>query len=1019
MPIFEPLSANITIAIDALEQLHIDCHAIFKTIWEAAIKYACESKLCSISFDRGGKMEDIYILLSKCQKQASTFAYYSGGGDMLVSSQVNQIELQEVRDIASGKSKAYVFDTQSDLNDWMAIQDNVAKLVIGDNLYIVDKQIVDYWWDGTDLKVQETEQPDKFNVITTLGTATGGGNAISDLSFSGNTLISAKNINFVTTDYDQNISGSNTFTSTIHSVGIQIQNYDNLSVTLAGGGVKAIQDINVSVDLSDYYNKSQTYSQTEIDQKLNLKLNISDQIDAYIKTQDDALLILKADKSELIDAYNKTEVDALLDDKLNVSDQIDAYTKQDDDVLLLLKADKTQKIDAYTKGEINNLLNYKADSGVSCTKGENDALLLKADKTQLIDSYTKQEDDALLLLKADKTQLIDAYTKGETNNLLNNKADSEVSYTKQEDNALLFLKANQSTTYIKTETDYLISQIDVSDVDLSGYYSKIQTNELFDEKAATTDLSNYVSLGTAQTITANKTFNNVCRFISSIDGMATITGASFVKSGTDDIAELLGADGTKSISEFGSGSIDDSNYVKKTGYELQIIHGVLRRDDEELSMSEAEEDYLTRREIYNAFVSRYDNQTIYGSKTFNSNINAAGFTKTVKDDTSVLLAGGGDQLLSDFSSGGATVEILTSQIAINETVTGFNYSSLAFVKLGNLYLFQIQATPKQEGFAPSMNIKLGTLPTQYAPTVSELCMSVGSPYGGFKPHITNTGEIRCYTIGASWIEQISFSGLLDAAGLSDFPELYAYIKERYPKPLEQQPHPVPIGDQTFQQQVKNNDDIIYASNQEFEPPVPNAITKLDLSSQLERQSFLASSGSDPQLIVYGDRITLTASYSTTGLFPSGGQLGGQLSGYLFKSYPPETRPKAGDQVIALVGTGASNTYNIFCYFDQNGPYIICNRQIPSNTVLMLNIIYYKSYESSKKINFEANNDGKIDIIDTWNVNGKGQFEAQSYVYETAKKQTELIEAGIQGLNRTNYLNNEIKLMDELAIYKAN
>ncbi|KAA6371261.1 MAG: hypothetical protein EZS28_033214 [Streblomastix strix] len=40
MPIFEPLTANITIAIDALEQLHIDWHAIFKSIWEAAIKYA-------------------------------------------------------------------------------------------------------------------------------------------------------------------------------------------------------------------------------------------------------------------------------------------------------------------------------------------------------------------------------------------------------------------------------------------------------------------------------------------------------------------------------------------------------------------------------------------------------------------------------------------------------------------------------------------------------------------------------------------------------------------------------------------------------------------------------------------------------------------------------------------------------------------------------------------------------------------------------------------------------------------
>ncbi|KAA6357231.1 MAG: hypothetical protein EZS28_047242, partial [Streblomastix strix] len=252
--------------------------------------------------------------------------------------------------------------------------------------------------------------------------------------------------------------------------------------------------------------------------------------------------------------------------------------------------------------------------------------------------------------------------------------------------------------------------------------------------------------------------------------------------------------------------------------------------------------------------------------------------------------------------------------------------------------------------------------------------------------------------------------LLDAAGLSDFPELYAYIKERYPKPIGDLPQPVPFGDQTLQQQVKNNDDIINNSNEVFEPPVPNAITKLDLSSQLERNSFLASSGSDPTLIVYGDRITLTASYATTGVFPNG---------YLFKSYPQEARPKQGDQVIALVGTDASNTYNIFCYIDQGGPFIISSRWLPSNTALVLNITYYKNYESSKKINYDANNDGKIDIMDTWNVNGKGQFEAQSYVYETVKNQTNLIEAGVQGLNRTNYLNSEIKLVDELAIYKAN
>ncbi|KAA6354138.1 MAG: hypothetical protein EZS28_050335, partial [Streblomastix strix] len=285
------------------------------------------------------------------------------------------------------------------------------------------------------------------------------------------------------------------------------------------------------------------------------------------------------------------------------------------------------------------LLNNKIDSGVQYTKGEN---------------------DALLLLKADKTQLFDVYTKGETNNLLNIKADSGDSYTKGEYDALLLLKANQSTTYIKTETDQHISQIEVDDVDLSGY----------------------MTLSTAQTIRANKTFNNACRFVSSIDGMSLITRSSFIKSGADNTFVLLGAGGTKPISEFASGSVDDSNYVKKTGQELQIIHEVLRREVDELSISEYDEDYLTGAEIYNAFVSRYDNQTIYGSKTFNSNINATGFVKTGKDDTSVLLSGGGDALIPSFGEL-ELVNITYNSDAVNPT----SIMSLKCYRYGSLINF--------------------------------------------------------------------------------------------------------------------------------------------------------------------------------------------------------------------------------------------------------------------------------------------------------------------------------------------
>ncbi|KAA6391087.1 MAG: hypothetical protein EZS28_013383, partial [Streblomastix strix] len=220
---------------------------------------------------------------------------------------------------------------------------------------------------------------------------------------------------------------------------------------------------------------------------------------------------------------------------------------------------------------------------------------------------------------------------------------------------------------------------------------------------------------------------------------------------------------------------------------------------------------------------------------------------------------------------------------------------------------------------------------------------------------------------------------------------------------------LPIGEQTIQKQVKDNDDILFSTNEVFVPPVSNAPTKLDLNSQLEQSSFLASSGSDPQLIVYGDHVTLTASYETTGLFPGG---------YLFKNYPEFARSKEGDKVIALVGTNTTKKNSIFYYIDQNGPFIISTSYIPSKTGLVINITYYNKYEQSKIINYDANNDGIVNIMDTWHVNGKGTFETSSHVYETVKKQTFLIATGLFGDVKVNYLNSDIKLQNELAIFKA-
>ncbi|KAA6384024.1 MAG: hypothetical protein EZS28_020447 [Streblomastix strix] len=177
-------------------------------------------------------------------------------------------------------------------------------------------------------------------------------------------------------------------------------------------------------DLDDYYTKSESYAkvevynQTEVDEFLDEKANVGT---SYSKSEDDALLLLKADKTQLIDSYSKSE----------------------DDALLLLKADKTDFDEYYTSRQVDELLDEKADKNQlidSYSKSEDDALLLlKADKTQLIDSYSKSEADELLDEKADKTDFDEYYTAGQVDTLLDEKADKTQlidSYSKSEDDAL-------------------------------------------------------------------------------------------------------------------------------------------------------------------------------------------------------------------------------------------------------------------------------------------------------------------------------------------------------------------------------------------------------------------------------------------------------------------------------------------------------------------------------------------------------------------------------------------------------
>ena len=91
-------------------------------------------------------------------------------GNNIVDTYATKDEVSEVEAIAKGRATGYVFDTVDDMNTWLSNADNLAKLVLGDNLYIKAVDVPDYWWDGTQAQQLETQKVDlsEYAKITKL-----------------------------------------------------------------------------------------------------------------------------------------------------------------------------------------------------------------------------------------------------------------------------------------------------------------------------------------------------------------------------------------------------------------------------------------------------------------------------------------------------------------------------------------------------------------------------------------------------------------------------------------------------------------------------------------------------------------------------------------------------------------------------------------------------------------------------------------------------------------------------------
>ncbi|KAA6359935.1 MAG: hypothetical protein EZS28_044538, partial [Streblomastix strix] len=222
--------------------------------------------------------------------------------------------------------------------------------------------------------------------------------------------------------------------------------------------------------------------------------------------------------------------------------------------------------------------------------------------------------------------------------------------------------------------------------------------------------------------------------------------------------------------------------------------------------------------------------------------------------------------------------------------------------------------------------------------------------------------------------------LLEAAGLTDFPELYTYIKERGLKPVEEQPQLVPIGEQTLQDQVKQNAAIINDEQNEFIPPqIENIQPKVDIQDGLELAegcTWLVNQ-SMQQLSVSKKKVTYNFSLKTTKYF----------HGNTFENWPEQVKPRLENKIVIIIGSDSIQKNNIFEYIDQNGPYVSLegDEDIQSDITIILSSTYNTEYTPIKQALHDSNNDNQLDIQDTLNEIAKGgEYKTQSWVNDTVK-----------------------------------
>ncbi len=85
-------------------------------------------------------------------------------------------DLQATKDIALNRDNSRVFATVDEMNEWLSVPQNAQSLAVGSNLFIVDADAPDFWWDGsqpieekdtTDLSIYYTKDEVENKLVET------------------------------------------------------------------------------------------------------------------------------------------------------------------------------------------------------------------------------------------------------------------------------------------------------------------------------------------------------------------------------------------------------------------------------------------------------------------------------------------------------------------------------------------------------------------------------------------------------------------------------------------------------------------------------------------------------------------------------------------------------------------------------------------------------------------------------------------------------------------------------------